>query len=798
MRKLCSKHLIRIDSRLHLSWLSCRAASLCLYVALLLTLLGGCAGLETIPEATTGVSETLSPDVGSEKQGNEVETGDAERAIKGIDEPEDSESSDEEGTESAGEMKEAVKEGNRELEKESVKEGGKEEGSGRKDEGDESDGSSESQETAPHIVAPDIPSDEFPVTDGSTATLPLGWMLYRLCTGESQDDAEKAMKFTKTNNAYLRLMEGEADLVIAYEPGPNAKADVRYKDIEMKPIGLDALIFICNAGNPVESLTTEQIQEIYAGSVRNWNELGGEDADIIAFQREQNSGSQTLMEKLMMQGIEMTAAPAEFRPSEMGELIDGVAGYANTKNALGYSVYYYAKNMYKRPNLRFMAVDGILPSNESIRDGSYGYVNPFYAAIRKDEDPESAAHRLFDWLTTEDGQSLVEEMGYVSIEKGTRTLPRELEKEMELSSGRIKGNEHRLVVNAELFDGNTGVVILGRDFQVESVITDIRLRGGHSFERIRGSVFPAARPIYAGQPKTDDDKDNEHGDGGDSDSDEYADGDADDDDNYPEFMPLGLYDADKQDWAVEPDYDFCYTESTDGVHAIYYMMKWSDEKNEDGEYTDPFVDVYSQDGVYLRTILYDEKDGFNRILARTSWSTSIDSEYDEDTSTSIFYLGNGLDLIMKYGDDGEEDESYLEKDGKRFPGATDVMLYPYMSDGAGEDDVPWNWQILNFYNYYSEPEDGIYFKNMNQYVVDRDGNIVFTCGPSDYRIRFVDENFLVAMNYDTGKYVIYDYEGNEVFSWLGPDDEGEYWDSESYWQMESEGASEEGDSTDSE
>ncbi len=96
-------------------------------------------------------------------------------------------------------------------------------------------------------------------------------------------------------------------------------------------------------------------------------------------------GSQNLMEKLVMKGTAMAEAPQDFVVSEMGELIEKVSAYDNTGEALGYSVYYYAKNMYQKPELKFMAVDGVMPSSDTIRDGSYPYVSDFYAAVRKDE-----------------------------------------------------------------------------------------------------------------------------------------------------------------------------------------------------------------------------------------------------------------------------------------------------------------------------------------------------------------------------------------------------------------------------
>lgn len=97
------------------------------------------------------------------------------------------------------------------------------------------------------------------------------------------------------------------------------------------------------------------------------------------------------MVKLVMQNLPLMEAPSERYPGEMGGLIDALASYNNEKNALGYSVYYYAKNMYSVPGLRLMAVDGVVPSEETIANGSYPFLNEFYAVIRKNEPRRVAA-----------------------------------------------------------------------------------------------------------------------------------------------------------------------------------------------------------------------------------------------------------------------------------------------------------------------------------------------------------------------------------------------------------------------
>ena len=194
-----------------------------------------------------------------------------------------------------------------------------------------------------------------------------------------------------------------------------AKLDQMGAKLIKKPIGLDALVFLTNKGNPVKSLSHKQIIGIYTGKITKWNQVGGEAVEIIPYQRISNSGSQALMKKLVMKKTKMMEAPAILQPSEMGDLVDAVASYDNTRNALGYSVYYYVRNMYQMPGIKLLAVDGVAPTNETITSGKYPYINPFYAVIREDEPKGSPAHQLFDWLTGEEGKRAIGEAGYVVV-----------------------------------------------------------------------------------------------------------------------------------------------------------------------------------------------------------------------------------------------------------------------------------------------------------------------------------------------------------------------------------------------
>lgn len=158
-----------------------------------------------------------------------------------------------------------------------------------------------------------------------------------------------------------------------------------------------------------------QIQRIYTGEITDWSEVGGEEAPIYAFQRPVGTGSQNLIEKVVMGELPMSTGDNVFYFYTMSDILEGMLSYNGDDNTLGYSVFYYANNMYYLPELRFMAVDGVLPSTQTIYDGSYKLVNPFYAVIRADEPKDSGAHKLFDWLTSDTAQQMMIDLGYVPV-----------------------------------------------------------------------------------------------------------------------------------------------------------------------------------------------------------------------------------------------------------------------------------------------------------------------------------------------------------------------------------------------
>lgn len=268
---------------------------------------------------------------------------------------------------------------------------------------------------APVIIT--FTRENFPRLDGSTSTAPLGRAIASVLLGESEDEVADLIHFSRTSQSFRELMWGAADLLIVAEPSASIFEELENEgfEIQIEPFANDGLIFVVNADNPVDSLTVEQIQGIYSGEITNWSQVGGEDLPITPFQRNEESGSQALMKKLVMAGLNTIEPPENYLISDMGALMEAVRGYNNTASAIGYSVYYYANDMRMADGLKIIAVNGVEPSTQTIRSGEYPLRNPYYVVKAANTPDSSMTSILYDWILSEDGQRLVSRMGYASV-----------------------------------------------------------------------------------------------------------------------------------------------------------------------------------------------------------------------------------------------------------------------------------------------------------------------------------------------------------------------------------------------
>lgn len=262
---------------------------------------------------------------------------------------------------------------------------------------------------------------EFPKVDGATAMLPMVGEITKSVLGYTDEQAQKYLNENtqgKSAKVYASLINKEKDLIFVSEPSDDILRQAKEANVEfdMTGIGKDGFVFIVNKDNPVNSLTIEQLQKIYTGEITNWSQVGGNNEEIVAYQREQNSGSQNLMEKMVMKGIKMKTAPSGLMIASMEGLIDSVAKeYDNSKASIGYSIYLYAKEQYVKDNIKFLSIDGVYPSDETIANGTYPLSKIVYAVTRKDVPQDSNVRKLIKWLLTDEGQKVVVSGGYSKL-----------------------------------------------------------------------------------------------------------------------------------------------------------------------------------------------------------------------------------------------------------------------------------------------------------------------------------------------------------------------------------------------
>ena len=233
---------------------------------------------------------------------------------------------------------------------------------------------------------------------------------------EGLNDYNLKKDYTNTDPAYTKLINGETDLIIVTEPSSDElkRASDAGVELEVTPVVNEGFVFFTNVNNLVNGLSLKEIQDIYTDKITNWNQVGGDNAKIIAYQRPENSGSQTGMLSLVMKDKKIKEPKREEYIESMAGIIDAVANYDNSKDSIGYSYYYYATTMYGNENIKFLAVDGVSPNHDTIKDESYPLITAYYIVTLKDTK-NTAVSKVKKAMLESKGQEIARNAGYIEI-----------------------------------------------------------------------------------------------------------------------------------------------------------------------------------------------------------------------------------------------------------------------------------------------------------------------------------------------------------------------------------------------
>ncbi len=260
--------------------------------------------------------------------------------------------------------------------------------------------------------------DPLPGMDGATALYPVyaafAQAVYPDAMSELKPwDIRETVACSTTASAYRRIVDGGCDIIFAALPSEEQEAYAAEKGVELKytPIGREAFVFFVHPDNPIEGLTLDRIRGIYSGEITRWDQLGvGGLGKILAYQREEGSGSQTALKRFVMRDAPLMAADKETHVDGMGGIVESVSAYKNHRNAIGFSFRFYCTALMKNFDVKLLAVNGTAPTVENIENGTYPLASDFYAVTRSDADENTLA--LLEWICGPQGQALVEKTGY--------------------------------------------------------------------------------------------------------------------------------------------------------------------------------------------------------------------------------------------------------------------------------------------------------------------------------------------------------------------------------------------------
>ena len=228
---------------------------------------------------------------------------------------------------------------------------------------------------------------------------------------KSQKGAVVAVTGGGSGTGIAQLINGTADIAQSSRPMKDEeKAKIQEATgapVEEVAVAKDGVTVYVHNTNPVTRLTMEQLKGIYTGAITNWKDVGGPDANIVAYSRENNSGTYVFFKEHVLGGADFAAA---------AQTLPGTAAVVNAVSkdpgGIGYGGIAYGGAV---KHVGIAGADGTVvePSEATIQDGTYALSRPLYWYLTK--NTPQAGRDLLAWVTSPEGQAAVTEVGYFPV-----------------------------------------------------------------------------------------------------------------------------------------------------------------------------------------------------------------------------------------------------------------------------------------------------------------------------------------------------------------------------------------------
>lgn len=205
---------------------------------------------------------------------------------------------------------------------------------------------------------------------------------------------------TGSGSGIQAVSEGRCDIGLSSR---ELKEEEKNSGLVGTVLAYDGIALIVNTENTVVDLTLEQIAKIYTGEIKNWSEVGGKDQEIVLIGREAGSGTRDGFE-----AITDTEDKCAYR-QQLTSTGDVITAVSQNPGAIGYASVASVKD-----TVKVVRVDGVTPSEETIKNGSYVVQRPFLLVTSSNTELSESAQKFFDYITSEQAKSIISDAGVVS------------------------------------------------------------------------------------------------------------------------------------------------------------------------------------------------------------------------------------------------------------------------------------------------------------------------------------------------------------------------------------------------